>query len=529
MANPFTGGAAGFSGIDFLAPEVAQQQREIQRQQTIADLLRQQSLENNNQTQVVGGWAIPNSSASRFSQLGQALMAGYMQRKIDGKQAAVAQQLAERLGGVSYSPASQSGSATDTLTQAGTATSAPIYDGSVTAPSYDSRKTVAPGAAGIASEGPDMLQAMRLDAFMPGAGKAYMENWYKNHQPTDWEKEAKALFPGDPTQQAEYMKMRGNKEVSVVQQPGTTVVDMNGTTQVPMSEYQSQALENDQTRLKLQDRSTAATELSANTAARNAGGNGGFAGTNMDAQAMNAYSALSLKAQSQKLTPQEQLQLDLATRHLTQPRIGGTADTGFFEIPAQPLPTLGASSSVNAPAVVSPSASTAPVAPSATPPATPQAGAMPRVLTTPNRQPTQDQSKAAGFTSRMENAEPIFTEFSDGTSTLQTQIISGVPLVGDPLKRAAQTDSQQKYQQAQEDWVRAKLRKESGAVIGPEEMRDEIRTYFPQPGDKPGVVQQKARARAIAAEAMKKEAGPAYYKSSVSGDDKNVVKWSDLK
>jgi hypothetical protein len=146
MANPFTGGAAGFSGIDYLAPEVAQQQREIQRQQAIADLLRQQSLENNNQTQVVGGWAIPNSSASRFSQLGQALMAGYMQRKIDGKQAAVAQQLAERLGGVSYAPASQSGSATAPM-QPGTATSAPIVDGSVTAPSFDSRKVAAPGAA----------------------------------------------------------------------------------------------------------------------------------------------------------------------------------------------------------------------------------------------------------------------------------------------------------------------------------------------------------------------------------------------
>jgi hypothetical protein len=147
MANPFTGGAAGFSGIDYLAPEVAQQQREIQRQQAIADLLRQQSLEENNQTQVVSGWAIPNSSAKRFSQLGQALMAGYMQRKIDGKQAAVAQQLAERLGGVSYAPASQSSSATAPM-QPGTATSAPIVDGSVTAPSFDSRKTVAPGATG---------------------------------------------------------------------------------------------------------------------------------------------------------------------------------------------------------------------------------------------------------------------------------------------------------------------------------------------------------------------------------------------
>ena len=163
MANPFTGGAAGFSGIDYLAPEVAQQQREIQRQQAIADLLRQQSLEDNNQTQFAGGWAIPNSGVKRLSGLGQALLSGYMQRKIDDRQAAVAQQLAERLGGVSYAPASQSGSATDTLTQAGTATSAPIYDGSVTAPSYDSRKTVAPGAAGVGGI-PSLNTLMTLQA-----------------------------------------------------------------------------------------------------------------------------------------------------------------------------------------------------------------------------------------------------------------------------------------------------------------------------------------------------------------------------
>jgi hypothetical protein len=284
---------------------------------------------------------------------------------------------------------------------------------------------------------------------------------------------------------------------------------------------------------------TRGQDMSARTAAagqaidaRTAGANGGFAGTGMDPQAMNAYSTLSLKAQSQTLTPQEQLQLDRAIRHLTQPRIGGTAETGFYEIPAQPLPTLGAPSSVNAPAAAPPTAPVVapPSAPAATPPAAPQAGAMPRVLTAPNRQPTQDQSKAAGFTSRMENAENIFTKFPDAAGTLQTQAMGGVPLVGDALKRSAQTDAQQQYQQAQEDWVRAKLRKESGAVIGPDEMRDEVRTYFPQPGDKPDVIRQKAQARAIAAEALRKEAGPAYYKSSVVGSDEPArrINWSEL-
>lgn len=163
MANPFTGGAASFSGIDYLAPEVAQQQREILRQQAIADLLRQKSLEDDNQTQVVSGYAIPNSGVKRFSQLGQALMAGYMQRKIDDKQAAVAQQLADKFSGVSYAPASQSGSATDMLAQPGSATTAPIYDGAVSAPSYDSRKAVAPGATGGAS-GPSLQTAIMLAA-----------------------------------------------------------------------------------------------------------------------------------------------------------------------------------------------------------------------------------------------------------------------------------------------------------------------------------------------------------------------------
>jgi len=206
MANPFTGGAAGFSGIDYLAPEVAQQQREIQRQQAIADLLRQQSLENNNQTQVVSGWAIPNSSAGRFSQLGQALMAGYMQRKIDGKQAAVAQQLAERLGGVSYAPASQSGSAT-AVTQPGTATSAPIVDGSVSAPSFDSRKTVAPGAAGGSGS---LFQTAMLFNAMGIPIPPEMARQMAGVQPT---LEFERIDTGDGTQVVAFNPLTGQSQV----------------------------------------------------------------------------------------------------------------------------------------------------------------------------------------------------------------------------------------------------------------------------------------------------------------------------
>jgi len=61
------------------------------------------------------------------------------------------------------------------------------------------------------------------------------------------------------------------------------------------------------------------------------------------------------------------------------------------------------------------------------------------------------------------------------------------------------------------DWVRAKLRKESGAVIGPKEMQDEIITYFPQPGDSAAVIKQKAESRRAAERAMSISAGLTNY------------------
>jgi hypothetical protein len=71
------------------------------------------------------------------------------------------------------------------------------------------------------------------------------------------------------------------------------------------------------------------------------------------------------------------------------------------------------------------------------------------------------------------------------------------------------TTQGQLYRQAQEDWVRAKLRRESGAVIGEEEMAREIQVYFPQPGDSPEVITQKAQARQVAITAMRQAAGRA--------------------
>ena len=71
--------------------------------------------------------------------------------------------------------------------------------------------------------------------------------------------------------------------------------------------------------------------------------------------------------------------------------------------------------------------------------------------------------------------------------------------------------------------MRAKLRKESGAVIGDDEMEREIRTYFPQPGDKPEVLKAKAGSRSIAEAAMRKAGGRAIDPVPQAGNDDDLV------
>ena len=93
-----------------------------------------------------------------------------------------------------------------------------------------------------------------------------------------------------------------------------------------------------------------------------------------------------------------------------------------------------------------------------------------------------------------------------------------------PLKNWAASEEGQNYRQQQEDWVRAKLRKESGAVIGDEEMAREISTYFPEVGDKPDVLKAKAQSRRIAEEAMRKSGGRAIEPAAEAGNDDDLIR-----
>lgn len=122
--------------------------------------------------------------------------------------------------------------------------------------------------------------------------------------------------------------------------------------------------------------------------------------------------------------------------------------------------------------------------------------------------PTDGQLQAAGFYERMSSAEREL-EATVNAGYKPGNMRDFMTAGQGPLRNWAATDEGQKYRQQQEDWVRSKLRKESGAVIGDDEMEREIKVYFPQPGDSEAVITQKGKSRKIAIDAMKKNAGRA--------------------
>lgn len=125
--------------------------------------------------------------------------------------------------------------------------------------------------------------------------------------------------------------------------------------------------------------------------------------------------------------------------------------------------------------------------------------------------PTEGQANAAGFAQRMELAESIIKRLPSGVQPgAGTRIAEAVPFVGGALARAGQSPETQQYDQAAQDWIRAKLRKESGAAIGADEMKQEYATYFPMVGDTPEKIAQKAEARRVVTSGMGKSAGKAY-------------------
>lgn len=117
-------------------------------------------------------------------------------------------------------------------------------------------------------------------------------------------------------------------------------------------------------------------------------------------------------------------------------------------------------------------------------------------------------AKSANFAARMIDAEENLQAASKDPkkydpTTLGTAIVNATP---EWMANYYRTPEGQKYMQSAKQWIRAYLRRESGAAISADEFKQDFITFFPQPNEGPEVIEQKRQARMLAAQGIANEA-----------------------
>jgi hypothetical protein len=120
---------------------------------------------------------------------------------------------------------------------------------------------------------------------------------------------------------------------------------------------------------------------------------------------------------------------------------------------------------------------------------------------------TEVQAKSEKFANLMEVAEKNLKGIEGEGLSLTGKTLGALP---GGVGNYGQSEKFQKYTQAKNKFITSLLRDESGAAIGTQEFARYEKELFPQPGDGPGVIAQKAENRKAAIDAMKKSAGPGY-------------------
>ena len=114
---------------------------------------------------------------------------------------------------------------------------------------------------------------------------------------------------------------------------------------------------------------------------------------------------------------------------------------------------------------------------------------------------TEAQSKDNVFTVRAEGALALLDSVgAEALASRADRVLDAVPM---GIGREAQGDTFQVAQQAGDEFLQAILRKDTGAAITAGEQDLYGKTYLPQPGDKPAVIEAKRAARLRAIEALK--------------------------
>jgi len=126
---------------------------------------------------------------------------------------------------------------------------------------------------------------------------------------------------------------------------------------------------------------------------------------------------------------------------------------------------------------------------------------------------TDAERLSAAYASRMREAADRITTLNYVPTTadmVKFNLLLSGPGVRQSMANKTLSPEAQKYIQSVQDFNRAKLRKESGAAIGKEEVFGDLATFFPVPGDTADTLAQKAAARETAINGMINASGAAY-------------------
>lgn len=121
-----------------------------------------------------------------------------------------------------------------------------------------------------------------------------------------------------------------------------------------------------------------------------------------------------------------------------------------------------------------------------------------------NAEPAKpDQTQAATFGRRLEQAEKVFSDLSAkkfNRANPETAAQTYLPAM-------FQSENLRKQDQAERNFVNAVLRRESGAAISKDEFDSAEKQYFPRPGDTPDILAQKQANRAQVKAGLQAAAG----------------------
>jgi len=131
--------------------------------------------------------------------------------------------------------------------------------------------------------------------------------------------------------------------------------------------------------------------------------------------------------------------------------------------------------------------------------------------------PTEGEINAAGFASRMVAANDITSRLAAGQQPKTGEaIFNAIPLIGKAIPEVIPegigglSAERRQYLQAANNFIRANLRKESGAAIGVDEWLAEFVNYFPQYTDDPQTIKNKEIFRNILTQNMVAAGGKSY-------------------